>query len=268
MQSWLELGQLKMSKGACIIASNSGDLDYIGLAAINAKLIRKHLSIPVCLLTTDIDYHPDFDKVVVIDDRPSSKRSMLKGNTHITYEWKNDQRIEAIHYSPWDRTLLLDADYIVMSDLLQPLLACDQPFMIADRVYDVTGRNSFKHLKLLPDKSIKQRWATVMCFNKQAQPIFDATAMVRKDYSYYAAMFDWPNRPFRNDFAFTIAAHLLGVPQFPITMAQLPPDCEVEADAKGLKISYANNVMRWRGDLHVLNKSIALDPSKLGALHE
>jgi hypothetical protein len=92
--------------------------------------------------------------------------------------------------------------------------------------------------------------------------------MVRKDYGYYAAMFDWPTRPFRNDFAFTIAAHLMGVPQFPITMAQLPPDCEVEADAKGLKISYANNVMRWRGDLHVLNKSIALDPSKLGALHE
>ena len=102
-----------MSDGACIIASNSGDLDYVGLAAISARLIRKHLNIPVCLLTTDSDSHPDFDAVITIQDRPSSKRSMLRGDSHITYEWKNDNRIDAIDHSPWDRTLLIDADYIV-----------------------------------------------------------------------------------------------------------------------------------------------------------
>lgn len=255
-----------MSEGACIIASNSGELDYIGLAAINARLIRKHLGIPVCLLTTDKNGHPDFDEVVVIDDRPSSKRSMLKGDAHITYEWKNDHRIDAIDKSPWTRTLLLDADYIVASDMLRPLLSCDQPFMTIDKVYDVTGRNSFARMQRMPDGSIDQRWATVMCFDRSAKPVFDAAAMVRQDYGYYAAMFGFSLKPFRNDYAFSIAAHLLGIPTVPFSMAQLPADCAVAADGRGLKITYANNILRWQGDLHVLNKDIAIDPSILEPL--
>ena len=255
-----------MSEGACIIASNSGDLDYIGLAAINARLIRKHLGIPVSLLTTDIDTHPDFDTVVVIGDRPPNKRSMLKGDTHITYEWKNDHRIDAIDHSPWSRTLLLDADYIVMSDLLRPLLDSDASFMMVDHVYDITGRNSFGRMRRLPDGSIDQRWATVICFDKSAKHVFDAAAMVRKDYGYYAAMFGFSSRPFRNDFAFSIAAHLLGVPKLPLRMSQLPADCMIACDDKGMRISHDNNVLRWQGDLHVLNKDIALNPSLLEPL--
>ena len=255
-----------MSDGACIIASNSGDLDYVGLAAISARLIRKHLNIPVCLLTTDNDSHPDFDEVKKIGERASSKRSMLRGDTHITYEWKNDHRIDAIDHSPWDRTLLIDADYIVASDMLRPLLACDQPFMMIDRVYDVTGRDSFARMRRMPDATIDQRWATVMCFDRSAKAVFDAAAMVRRDYGYYAAMFGFSTKPFRNDYAFTIAAHLLGIPKLPFDMAQLPPDCAITADDRGLKITYANNVLRWRGDLHVLNKDIAIDPSILEPL--
>ena len=255
-----------MSEGACIIASNSGELDYIGLAAINAKLIRKHLEIPVCLLTTDINSHPDFDSVILIDKRPASKRTMLKGDTHITYDWKNDHRIDAFNYSPWDRTLLVDADYLVLSDLLKPMLNCVHPFMMIDSVYDITGRNSFAGMRRMPDASIDQRWATVMCFDKAAEPVFKAAEMVRRDYAYYAAMFDFAVRPFRNDYAFGIAAHLLGIPRLPFSMAQLPPDCAVSADDRGLKITHANNVLRWRGDLHVLNKDIAIDPGMLEPL--
>jgi len=255
-----------MYKGACIIANNTGDLDYIGLAAINAQLIRQHLDIPVCLLTADPGDHPGFDHVVLLEERPSSKRSMIKGDTHITYVWKNDHRIDAIDHSPYARTLLLDADYLVLSDLLLPLLDCDQPFMIVDSVHDITGRHAFAGMKRVPDGSIDQRWATVMCFDKRAGSIFDAAAMVRRDYGYYAAMFDWPVKPFRNDFAFSVAAHLLAVPKLPFSMPQLPPDCTVQADNNGLKISHAGNVLRWKGDLHVLNKDIALDPSILEPL--
>ena len=255
-----------MPEGACIIASNSGDLDYIGLAAINARLIRQHLDIPVCLLTTDISSHPDFDEIICLEPRTYSKRSMLKGDSHITYEWKNDHRIDAFHHSPWDRTLLLDADYIVQSDLLASTLRCDSPFMIIDGVYDVTGRRSFGSMERVPDGSLKQRWATVMCFDRSAGHFFDAAAMVRSDYGYYAAMFGWPNRPFRNDFAFTVAAHLLGADAMPYHMPQLPPDALVSVDAKGLRIECAGQVLRWKGDIHILNKDIALDPSMLEAL--
>jgi len=265
-----------MSRGACIIASNThtGDkiLDYVGLAAKNARLIRKHLKVPVALLTTERDHGAailrEFDEIVCIQDRPAHKRSMLQGNDHITYAWKNDQRIESFNESPWSRTLLLDADYIVQSDQLRLLLDSDQSFQMIDAVYDITGRNSFRNMHFMPDHSIRQCWATVMCFDRSAGPVFEAARMVRDNYDYYAAMFDFSKRPYRNDYAFSIAAHLSGKTKLPWSMAQLPPDCGVEADDRGLKISYANNLLRWQGDLHILNKSIALDPSLLGALDE
>ena len=255
-----------MSDGACIIACNSGDLDYVGLAAINARLVRQHLRLPVCLLTTDMDDHPGFDVTVRIPQKPSHTRSVLKGSEIFSYSWKNDHRIEAFEHTPWSRTLLIDADYLVMSDLLAPLIGSDSDFMIMDHVYDVTGRNSFKHMDLLPNKSLRQAWATVMVFDSRAADVFHAANMVRQNYGYYAAMFDWPVRPFRNDFAFTVAAHLLNKERVPFSMAQLPADAAVEADSKGLLITYANHVMRWNADLHVLNKQLAIDPSVLDSL--
>lgn len=255
-----------MSNGAAIIASNTHGLDYIALAAINAKLIRKHLQIPICLLTPDLEDHPEFDVVIKIPDKQGSNRSMLKGTEIITYEWKNDHRIDAYEHTPWDRTLLVDADYIVSSDMLRPFLFSDQPFILMDSVYDVTGRHSFDHMKYLPNKSLKQAWATVMSFDKKAKFVFEVANMVRENYAYYAAMFNWPARPFRNDFAFTVAGHLLNLPRLPIRMPQLPADAFFECDKNGFKIKHGNNVLRWRSDLHVLNKTLAYDPSVLEPL--
>lgn len=255
-----------MSEGACMIACNSDGLDYVGLASINARLIRLHLGLPVCLLTTDMDHHPDFDVTIRMPPRPAHKRTMLKGDEFITYDWKNDHRIDAFAYTPWDRTLILDSDYLVLSDALLPLVRSSLDFIIVDHVYDVTGRHSFKHMDLLPDKSLKQRWATVMVFDRRAEDVFRAADMVRQNYGYYAAMFDWPTRPFRNDFAFTVAAHLLGKCSVPFSMPQAPADACVEIKNKGLRITHGNHVMRWNSDLHVLNKQLAMDPSMLQGL--
>lgn len=252
-----------MCDGACIVAVNSGPLDYVSLAAINAQLIKKHLGLPVCLITTDTVVKNDFDHVVTVDAKLGSKRSMLSGQDILTYEWHNDHRIDAIKHSPWDRTLLIDADYLVMTDALLALINSDRDFLIIDEVYDVTGRNSFASMRYLPDGSIKQRWATVMAFNRQAQHVFDAAAMVRDNYAYYAAMFDWSHKPFRNDYAFTVACHLLEVSTLPMPMAQLPPDCSVTVTQHGLRIEGAGKVMRWNSDLHVLNKQLAMHPGLL-----
>lgn len=255
-----------MSKGACIIASNSGKMDYIGLAEINASLIRKHLDLPVCLVTTDLDSHSGFDSVIRVQDRPANMRSLrINGDTY-SYDWKNDYRISIYDITPYDRTLVLDADYLIMSDTLDAFVACDQEFMIVDTVYDISGNDSFRHDDYLPDLSMRQRWATVLIFERSSKTIFDAAAMVRENYAYYAAMFHLPNRPFRNDYAFTIACHLLNVPSMPYTMCQTPFEADVQADERGFKISYGSSVLRWNSDLHVLNKEIVMNPKTMEPL--
>lgn len=255
-----------MSEGACIIANNSGKMDYIGLASISARLIRKHLKIPVCLITSDLDEHEDFDQVIRTDSKPGSQRTITNGSDVISYEWKNDHRIDSFYLTPYDRTLLLDADYLVMSDALLPMLRCDQEFMIVDSVYDITGNDSFARYRYLPDGSLKQRWATVMAFDKSAKTVFEAADMVRKNYGYYAAMFHWNARQFRNDFVFTVAAHLLSVPDMPFEMNQLASNGVISTDARGLKFATPSSVIRWKADLHVIHKSIAMNPKILEPL--
>lgn len=255
-----------MYKGACITAADSGPLKYLDLAAMNARLIRKHLGIPVCLISPDVDAHPDFDIVIKVAATASSSRTMRKGNDLITYDWKNDYRISAIDHSPYDRTLLIDADYLVLSDSLLPLLECNAEFLIIDKVYDITGRHVYDRMRYLPDASLVQRWATMMIFDKTARAVFKVAGMVRDNYDYYSTMFRWSNGLFRNDYAFTVAAHLMQIPLLDYNMHQLPADSTVTVDHKGLLISYQNNRLRWNHDLHVINKDIALDPSMLGAL--
>lgn len=255
-----------MSKGACIIASNSDKMDYIALAARSAKLIRKHLNLPVTLITTDLACHADFDTVIKVNSKPANMRSLKINNEPYSYDWKNNFRIDVIDISPYDRTVVLDADYLVMGDTLLPFIDCDQEFMIVDTVYDITGNDTFKHDNYLPDLSLRQRWATVMIFEKSAKAVFRAAAMVRDNYSYYAAMFHLPTSPFRNDYAFTIACHLLNVPHMPYVMCQTPFDADIEVDVNGFKITHKNKVLRWKHDLHVMNKSLVVDSSMLESL--
>lgn len=64
----------KMSKGVLIVALNSttdqkNELDYIRLAQINARLIRKHLRLPVGIIT---DVGADgFDEFVFMSKAPA-----------------------------------------------------------------------------------------------------------------------------------------------------------------------------------------------------
>lgn len=249
-----------------MIASNSSDMDYVGLAAINARLIRKHLGIPVCLITTDLTNHDDFDHVIKVDHRPGQTRKIRHDGEIISYEWKNDHRISAIDHTPYERTLLIDADYLVQTDALLPFISCDSDFMIVDEVRDLTAKNSFRNDAYLPDRTLKQRWATVMVFNKDYRAPFDIAAMVRDNYDYYAAMFNWSRRPFRNDFAFTVAAHLLSIPRMPFVMNQISFEAQVQADERGLKIMSYDQIFRWNHDVHVLNKEIAINPKMLEPL--
>lgn len=270
---------MSLSKACVIAATNSQTedgktIDYIELACIAAERVRYYLGIPVFLLTQDIlvETPNSFDGMMTAIHPASSLRAMIAGDDTVRYRWHNDARIDAYEATKnlADKILMIDADYMVSSDMLKPWLESDSPFHIFDHARDVTGRESYS--SLLPSQDITMRWATAICWQycDEARAIFDTAKMVRDNYEFYALMLGMPKSPFRNDVAFSVACHLhnvllTGMPG----LANLPPDSELFIKSNEYStwmIQNGNKVNLWSGDLHVLNKSYATDPSRMDEL--
>lgn len=276
----------KTSKGVVIIATNAmADngryLRYVDAAEQTARGVRRFLKCPVTLLTTQ-PTSGDFDDVVVIPHRNKSHRVMVTSKDTIQYSWDNDHRIDAYEYSPYERTLLIDADFFVMSDRLRPWLDADpfdHPFIIMQQAFDVTDRNVYRNTTYLGDQSIRQMWATVMCWSKGAKPFFEAAQMVRDNYEMYAVMTGTPATPFRNDVAFSIASHMFNYFEPIPPMATLPPDSTIigySNETKRLLLEYPRThgttglgLLPWRDrDIHIINKNVLYDPKVLQCVKE
>lgn len=274
----------------CVIAATNSTtadgqaIDYVQQASIAAERVKHYLDVPVFLLTRDraikSDVMKSFNGHMTIIPSKSSKRNMIAGQETIQYEWHNDLRISSYHiikhHHPYaEKVLMIDADYMVASDMLKPWLESDSDFHIFDKVSDVTGRDSYSNL--FPSNDITQRWATAICWKPGdiAYAIFKTAAMVRHNYAFYALMLGMPQTPFRNDVAFSIACHLHNVPgsNLPTRLYNLPPDSDLFLKSQDLDsgrevwtIQNGNRINFWTTDLHVLNKSYAIDPELMDEL--
>ena len=116
-------------------------------------------------------------------------------------------------------------------------------------------------------------WATVVYFKKGnfAQQFFSTVQHVRNNRDYYQSVYKWPGNLYRNDYSFSIAAHMLsGFEDKAITQLPLPTlyktfdtDDVHSAPALNEIIFYLEKpkslgdfmICRWKGvDIHVMNK--------------
>lgn len=253
-----------MSKiGAVIIANNTDRFDYVKLAAISAGKIKKHLKIPVALITEDTVSNPIFDTVIKASSASTNARVFSRTNEKL--DWKNLNRTQAYDLSPWDRTLLLDADYFVNSDSLSHHLNSNFDFAVAKNCYNPMSGDYY--VMKMGKSNIEQLWATVIIFNKsrQAKQIFLLAEHVLKHYLYYSKLYGFNSFPYRNDYAFTIACHILGgygQKNFSLANYSLV-NCDfntvVESiDANSILVSQIENdykfVQRIKSDVHIQDK--------------
>jgi hypothetical protein len=65
-----------MTTGALIFAYNNEQIDYVSMAAWTARNIRRHLNIPVALVTDNAQAvdNPDFAHVNVIESTSTNQR--------------------------------------------------------------------------------------------------------------------------------------------------------------------------------------------------
>jgi hypothetical protein len=92
--------------------------------------------------------------------------------------------------------------------------------------------------------------------------------MVYENYAYYAELFGFSKAPFRNDFAMSIAHQIVNgysnTRTFDYALPALSSSDSVLDYNNGrwlLKYQYkeSHNVMRYTGDLHVMNKRSLLE---------
>ena len=120
-----EYEEMKMT-GALLYAFDS-DIKYTKIAVECAKRINQYLNIPVSLVTDATINEQVFDQVIIVD-KPATKNYKYWQDTDTTTKWYNSGRSGALDLTPYDRTLLVDIDYMVNSDVLKNLLHSTQSF--------------------------------------------------------------------------------------------------------------------------------------------
>jgi hypothetical protein len=255
-----------MTVGALLFAFNNEHIDYVAMANWSAKNIHRHLGIPVCLVTDKEPAHPHvFDRVVIASPTDAGQRYFSDYDT--TVIWHNTNRMDAYKLSPWDQTLVLDADYVVASDHLLTVLASGQDFLCYRWAQDVTGLQTFEDLNYFGNHRMPMWWATVMMFRRStaAELLFDSMQMIRDNWTHYRNLYKNPNSTYRNDHALSIAlntlnGHTLQVDGIPGTLASLTPDhrlTQLGADSYRVDFLTPDKKPRWiivTKDFHAMGK--------------
>ena len=192
-----------MTVGALLFAFDS-EIKYTKLAVECAKRIKQYLDIPVTLVTNIKLDTAIFENQILVT-KPDGKNKRYWTDTGEVTSWYNFGRNSAIDLTPYDRTLLIDIDYIVNSDSLRSLLNCTQPFLCHQYVHNADLSKC--QIITLGSKNTQMWWATVVVFDKSvfSQDVFDCWKMVEQNYKHYANLFGFDYNNFRNDFALSIA---------------------------------------------------------------
>ena len=239
-----------MTTGALIFARNNEQIDYEAMARWSAKNIERHLGIPTHIVT---------------DNASNDNTRHFTDVGNVT--WYNHNRMDAYQLTPWDRTLVLDADYVVASNQLQSILEVDQDFLAHRWAYDVTGCNNFEVLNCFGNNRMPMWWATVMMFRKSrhAELIFDSMQMIRDNWTHYRNLYKNTNTTYRNDHALSIAlgivnGHTLDYAGIPWALASLTPEHRLtQMDQDRYRVDFVNteNKSRWitlTQDFHAMGK--------------
>jgi len=258
-----------MTTGALIFAFDNESTDYVTMAGWSARNIRRWLNIPTAVVT---DARPEdprlrgFDQV--ISAAPESGGTRWFEDYAATVTWHNAGRTDAYALSPWDQTLVLDADYVVASDQLKIVLNSDQEFLAHASAYDITGTNNFAGLNDYGEYKMPMSWATVMMFRKSthAQLIFDCMAMIQANWRHYKNLHKIVSSTYRNDHALSIALNIvngqtLQHTSIPWSLASVTPEHVLTRTAKDCyRIDYVDQEKRARWttiqnqDFHAMGK--------------
>jgi len=255
-----------MTTGVLIFAFNNEHVDYLAMANWSAGRIRHHLDLPVCVVTdVPVPDHYVFEKTVTVAAKGSDTRDFHDIDGRVT--WYNGNRADAYALSPWDCTLVLDADYVVSSSVLTQLINTDVEFVAHKTAYDVTGTMNFDDHNTFGRNLMPMWWATVMLFKRcrHAELIFSSMQMIKHNWNHYRNLYGIAQATYRNDYALSMAlgmvnGHVLTHPDIPWKLATVTHHHTLkQIDQDNFRVEFLNQNGRpqWTrvsGDFHAMGK--------------
>lgn len=222
-----------------MFAHNNSEIDYFRMAVVNALLVKRHLGVQVCVVTDKDSYQYGLetlgedliDKAISTIKFLDTDHNFRRTNTKIYRDtihkqrklpFYNYNRADAYDLSPFDQTLLLDTDYLILSDKLSTCWDNRNTFMMNYDWQDINFSRNFE-LDFVSPSSITMYWATVVYFTRDefSENFFTLCKHIRDNYKYYQGLYRWSENIYRNDYTFSIAAHMINglqdrsIPQLP-----------------------------------------------------
>jgi hypothetical protein len=269
-----------MTTGAVIFAQNNDTVDYVKLAVFASRRIQKFLDIPVSIITDSRGWleqsYPDhgFDKIIdaEISNKYYRKRFHDGSLASKTTEWKNLSRTTVYDLTPYDKTLVIDSDYIINSDILKSALNKDEDLQLYSKSLDLSGWRESKQFQRINEFSIPFYWATTFIFKKNnvTESFFTLIKYIKENWDYYTALYNIESILYRNDYAFSIAIHIMNgnqegqfAQELPGTMVYVT-DKDLLIDINNTKLKFLVEKQNHLGeyiaattnglDVHVMNK--------------
>ena len=246
----------------------SPTVDYSKIAAICVQHLKHYMpNIPIAVCGQHVvgcDVH------IPIKNVADNKRAFVhKGNT-LNEIWYNLTRDRSLDVTPFERTVLLDSDYIVQSNQLQLLLECASPIMMYDRIFNI--KENLVEVDYLGDSNVTLKWATVLAFDHSeiSYELFSLWKKVITNYKYYALLYKWKtDGTVWNDKAITVALQQLtkysnAEGQYIIPWCHPFASFKCDVDHIGLDkivLSDVKGSYQVHTDVHILNKKSILHES-------
>lgn len=222
-------------RGILLFGIGIGDIDYSKLAIMCAAFIKKNMPhIPICLVSdaptiarfvvpskdedAPTDYSDEltkwFDDIIVIDQPQHFENIRAYKDTRyfsVNQQFKNESRSSAYDLSPYQETLLMDCDYLVCNDTLNSVWGSDDDVMMNHKAVGLLHQPLEDEEIRLSPFGIKMYWATIVYFKKceNAKLLFDLVQHIKENWDFYKLVYEFPGTLFRNDYAFSIAIHML-----------------------------------------------------------
>lgn len=199
-----------MSKGILVHAFNNETIDYVKQAESLALRAKKYLDLPVSVVT-DTDVPDVFDHVIKAEAINYTNKVYNNGHASQPLSFKNTARADSYYSSPYDETLILDTDIIICDD--QFASCFDQPFDLCmyKTAYDLAQTRNYNEFDKISETGVDFYWATCVFFRKTQENkiFFDLVKHVSDNWNHYRMVYQIVQSTFRNDFAFSIAAHIM-----------------------------------------------------------
>jgi hypothetical protein len=212
-------------KGILLFAYNNREIDYVRIASVAARLAKKNIQVPISLVTDkstvdwafsqDTDLMSAFDNIILTDDLPKTviqdKRYYDGSLDYKKTRFNNNFRTWCYLLSPYEKTLVIDIDLLIMNDKLKSIWDTDVDFMINADHFDLAQDRDDFEFKRTSDYGIDFYWATIFYFKKTewTKTFFELCQHIVENYDFYVFTYRLPAHLMRNDYVFSIAVHIM-----------------------------------------------------------